>query len=249
MSGRGEAPLPAAVFFDIDDTLSDCESTLGAARRRLLHFLRERCPDARDRLSASALEQAVAQAMRDRPESAHDFGVLRRLAMQRLFAGLRWAQDEELLEEASEVFVEARSQLVLLDGAKELLAELKRRGTRVATVTNGNADITRCADLAGLVDAHVTAAEAGARKPDPRPFAEACRRVGCEPGDVVYVGDSYDCDVVGAAAVGMRAILLLPYASSAAPSDVAAASAVAKGLGAVLGALEGLGPGAGPAQA
>ncbi len=50
--------------------------------------------------------------------------------------------------------------------------------------------------------------QVGAQKPDPRVFRYALSRAGAEPGDSVYVGDSWEADVVGAAGVGMTAIWL-----------------------------------------
>lgn len=53
---------------------------------------------------------------------------------------------------------------------------------------------------------HVTTSEAvGHTKPDERVFRDALSATGADPGDVLMVGDRYDHDVAGAAAVGVDA--------------------------------------------
>ena len=46
-------------------------------------------------------------------------------------------------------------------------------------------------------------------KPHRELFEEALRISGCAPDEAVHIGDSYDTDVVGARAAGIRPILLL----------------------------------------
>jgi len=54
----------------------------------------------------------------------------------------------------------------------------------------------------------VTSAEVGAAKPSPRVFVRALAIAGVEPGDALHVGDKVDNDVEGAAAAGIRGVLL-----------------------------------------
>jgi HAD superfamily hydrolase (TIGR01509 family) len=56
----------------------------------------------------------------------------------------------------------------------------------------------------------VASSDAGVRKPDPRIFAIAADRIGCEPADVAVVGDSFRLDVEPALAAGMAAVLVDP---------------------------------------
>ena len=54
-------------------------------------------------------------------------------------------------------------------------------------------------------DAIVSADEAGALKPNPEPFLRIARLLQVAPGEVLFVGNSYPRDVVGAHRAGMRA--------------------------------------------
>src|SRR6266536_5990800 len=92
-------------------------------------------------------------------------------------------------------------------GVLSTLQALKSEGYRMGLVSNLTlrADLMR-ADLRrwGLMDpldATVFSSEVGVRKPDPRIFTEALRRVGAEPAETVFVGDRLYDDVSGAQAV------------------------------------------------
>ena len=56
----------------------------------------------------------------------------------------------------------------------------------------------------------VTKDTLGVGKPAPEVFRSGCSVMGLEPGEVVYVGDLYSVDVLGARAAGLAAVLLDP---------------------------------------
>ncbi len=62
--------------------------------------------------------------------------------------------------------------------------------------------------LAGRFPVVVISEEVGVGKPAPGVFLEACRRIGAQPADCVYVGDAWENDVEGSRAVGMTPIWL-----------------------------------------
>jgi HAD superfamily hydrolase (TIGR01509 family) len=54
----------------------------------------------------------------------------------------------------------------------------------------------------------VTSAEVGAPKPHPRVFERALAIAGVAPSEALHVGDKVDNDVEGAAAAGVRVVLV-----------------------------------------
>jgi putative hydrolase of the HAD superfamily len=91
------------------------------------------------------------------------------------------------------------------------LAALRRRGVRVAVVSNWDVSlpgVLRDVGLLERLDAVLTSAQVGAAKPDPAIFTAALARVGVSAPQAVHVGDSLEQDVCGARASGLRAILL-----------------------------------------
>lgn len=84
---------------------------------------------------------------------------------------------------------------------RAVLARLE--GTTRFIVTNCSRELgARAAKRAGSFDLVMTAEEAGAYKPDPRPYRAALAALGIEPSQVLFVAGSAH-DVGGATRVGM----------------------------------------------
>jgi putative hydrolase of the HAD superfamily len=66
----------------------------------------------------------------------------------------------------------------------------------------------RAVGLHGRIEVLVGVDTLGVGKPDPRVFAEACRRLGTAPGRTAYVGDELDVDARAATAAGLLGIWL-----------------------------------------
>ena len=93
------------------------------------------------------------------------------------------------------------------DGVAETLAALRRMGLRLGVVSDSPFTREKLAAL-GLHrgwNAVVSADEAGALKPNPEPFLLIARLLDVAPGEVLFVGNSYRRDVIGAHRAGMRA--------------------------------------------
>ena len=91
------------------------------------------------------------------------------------------------------------------------LRELRERGLTVVVASNWDCSLPewlRPAGILELVDGVVTSAEVGAAKPSPRVFERALGIAGVEPGEALHVGDKVDNDIEGAAAAGIRGVLL-----------------------------------------
>jgi putative hydrolase of the HAD superfamily len=95
--------------------------------------------------------------------------------------------------------------------AAPALGELRRRGVTLVVASNWDCSLPNWLAPAGileLVDGVVTSAEVGAAKPSPRVFERALAVAGVEAGEALHVGDKVDNDVEGAAAAGVRGVLL-----------------------------------------
>jgi putative hydrolase of the HAD superfamily len=92
-----------------------------------------------------------------------------------------------------------------------VLGELRGRGVTLIVASNWDCslpDRLRPAGILELVDGVVTSAEVGAAKPSPRVFERALAVAGVEAGEALHVGDKVDNDVRGAAAAGVRGVLV-----------------------------------------
>jgi putative hydrolase of the HAD superfamily len=91
------------------------------------------------------------------------------------------------------------------------LGELRERGLTLVVASNWDCSLSDWLEPAGiteLVDGVVTSAEVGAPKPHPRVFERALAIAGVAPSEALHVGDKLDNDVQGAAAAGVRAVLV-----------------------------------------
>ena len=91
------------------------------------------------------------------------------------------------------------------------LAALSASGYRSGVVSNWPATLNATLEQVGIRQyfaAVVASADVGYRKPHPRIFQIAAKRLGLAPQDLLYVGDSVEDDVAGATSAGMDVILL-----------------------------------------
>jgi len=91
----------------------------------------------------------------------------------------------------------------------ELLAELKAAGLKLGLMSDFRPEEKlKNLGIAGGWDAVLCSEKTGALKPAVRPFARLAEELECPPEQVLYVGNSYRYDVLGAARVGMKTALI-----------------------------------------
>jgi putative hydrolase of the HAD superfamily len=119
-----------------------------------------------------------------------------------------------------------------MEGARAALDGVRSLGLRAAVVSNSDGragfHLERAGMLRGIefvVDSHLV----GIEKPDPAIFAVALDRLGTAAARTLFVGDIRSVDEAGAAAAGMRFVLLDPSGGYAAPgtSHIAGMDALA----------------------
>ncbi|MDP4014168.1 MAG: HAD family hydrolase [Candidatus Nanopelagicales bacterium] len=111
------------------------------------------------------------------------------------------------------------------DDSIPMLTELKALGIRTALVSNAGIDIRPVLVRTGIqrfLDAEIISGEHGIVKPGPAIFELALDRIDVEPEDALMVGDSFRDDS-GAAAIGVRTLLLPRTSGSVHGLDAVAA--------------------------
>jgi putative hydrolase of the HAD superfamily len=104
---------------------------------------------------------------------------------------------------------EAHERFTLYEDALPALAELRRHGVRIGLVSNGSRDLEAFVAHHALdVDCAIGSRAFGRTKPHPDIFRHALALLGAQPEEAAMVGDSYEDDIEGARALGMRAFLL-----------------------------------------
>ncbi len=213
MSDAGTRPPLRAVIFDLDDTLHDDTAAYHRAAQRVACDLGA----ARGVDAAALLAAYVAEAERfwqnlsdvqlktslGGVRTAMWLSALRSVGVDDLASAERCAADYNRFR---------KDELQIWPGVRELLAELRRDGLRLALLTNGFAETHRekiaQLDLGDAFDELFIADEVGMVKPDPRLFRYACKQLGVEPAAAAMVGDRYERDIAGAAEAGLYTVWL-----------------------------------------
>ena len=202
-----------AFLFDLDDTLFDHRHSTRAA----LAVVRERLAPLAA-LAPSVLEEQHATVLEEfhRRVLAGEFDVdaARRARFVRLVEMQGGTAGPDEIEAAClayrAAYIDARRPI---PGALELLERLRSHG-RIAIVSN-NVTAEQMQKLAAcgldrLVDAAVISEEVGVAKPAAEIFAIALGRLNAAASHAVMTGDSWNADIEGARAAGIRAIWYNP---------------------------------------
>ncbi|MCF7914617.1 MAG: HAD family hydrolase [Spirochaetaceae bacterium] len=94
---------------------------------------------------------------------------------------------------------------------RETLLALKRNGIILGALSDFPIkNKLKFLNLDDLFDFSLSSEDTGYLKPNPIPFQQMIREFGTDPDEILYVGNSYKYDVLGAAAAGMRTAWLKP---------------------------------------
>ena len=113
-------------------------------------------------------------------------------------------EDQALAERVTADFV--GSSRTALAESRAVLERLRHR-VALGVISNFYGNLERILDearITPLLTTIVDSGRVGVHKPDPRIFTLALRRIGCAPAEALYVGDSFEKDVVGARGAGLR---------------------------------------------
>jgi len=124
---------------------------------------------------------------------------------------------EKIAPQAVELTYQYRQSMgrrVVVDGGKEVVVDLHRRGYILGIISNviTSQEIPDWMDADGFMPffkSVVLSSVFGKRKPDPDIYHEAARRAGVEPARCVYVGDNLKRDVTGTRAAGFGMVIIM----------------------------------------
>ncbi|MCB8932820.1 MAG: HAD family hydrolase [Fimbriimonadaceae bacterium] len=217
MTARSPEPAPLgdvrAIYFDLDDTLCAYWDACKIGLRRAFEAHRPAGVGVEQMLSLWARAfRKFGPALKDSawyPVYLKSGGPTRAEQM-RLALAEGGIEDAALAERLGEAYGQARDEaLALFDGVRGVLERL-RKHYPLGVITNGPADVQR-QELATLgieefFDHVFIEGEMGEGKPVPAVFERAREAVGCEPHQILFVGNSYGHDVRPALEAGWHAV-------------------------------------------
>jgi len=111
-------------------------------------------------------------------------------------------------------FRQSMGRRVVVEGGREVVDELQRRGYTLGIISNliGTREIPEwleAEDFESYFKVVMLSSELGIRKPAPEIYLEAARRAGVEPARCAYVGDNLKRDVTGARAAGFGSVIIM----------------------------------------
>lgn len=188
------------ICFDLDNTFWPIEPVIRAADQAVEQWLEAQYPTLAAVVSPDLLREARFNLARQHPDRAYDLTWLRieTLARCALGQGLPAAVGRE----GFEVFIAARHRVEFYPDVLPAL-DVLGQSFRLATLSNGNADIERIG-AARHFEFSLNAGLIGYAKPDPRAFQKVLDLSGCQPTEVLYVGDDPDHDIAGPQKLGLR---------------------------------------------
>ena len=169
------------------------EDALGA-------WLRTHAPRTAAKFPLAAMRALRDEVAAEHPQLAHDFTRQRLIALERMLQ--QAGDDTSLVQPAFDAFFAARCDVEHYDDSLHALDRLAAR-VPLAALSNGNADLERIG-LMHVFAFQLGAREHGAAKPAASIFHAACAQLGCEPAQVLHVGDDIEMDVLGAHGAGLR---------------------------------------------
>ena len=200
------------VLFDIDDTLVDFN---GAARSALLDVSAAfgDSPDVGERMLASW--ETVSEVQYNRFLSGElDFDAM---LVARMAAVIGEMDPSGALPLDAATLEELRNTSIFthyaqFDDVAACLARFRDHGAAVAVLSNADGPYQRrkmtAAGLADYIDGAVFSGDVGIAKPEPGIFLAGAASIGLPPERVVYVGDRWATDAVGALRAGLAAVWL-----------------------------------------
>lgn len=175
---------------------------------------------------ALGAEIAFYRAHMGQGRDAQALDALRRRCAEVLWAAL--PADERLAAAGGQERVDtllAALRFEPFPDARPALSRARRAGARIVVVSNWDVSLLEVLErtgLAALLDGAVTSAAVGVAKPGAAIFDQALALAGVGPGAALHVGDNLAEDVAGAAALGIRAVLLRRPGTQYPPTPAAA---------------------------
>lgn len=188
-----------AIFFDFDDTL---QSRKGAYRLYCEEFLSKYFPD---------IDEEERNTKLDEMEEHVDGGYKdREVYFPEMIELWKWENHPPLQELYDSFNLDFGRHIVMLDGAIDVLREIKKRGYILGCITNGVSSLQNIKlDTAGIrdmFDVVIVSGDIGVYKPARGIFDEACKRAGVKNEEALFVGDHPVNDIQGALGADMKAI-------------------------------------------
>lgn len=142
------------------------------------------------------------------PFLLHDYTELRCQALTQV--SQEFQEEQSCIPQAMETFLKYRSDVneYLYSDTIPCFEYLKQQGIQLGIFTNGNSQLQTNALFTKYCSVLLSSQDVGALKPSLIGFLTCCQQLQLPPHRILFVGDSYDKDMMGAKAIGMKTCLI-----------------------------------------
>lgn len=188
------------IFFDLDDTLHDHHKPFKDAFRNIFPEI----------FNSNSVE-SIYKKFRECSDVLWEFYsknelTLEELRKQRIVQALEFFKihiTDEQAKQFQSIYQLCLSNLELFPKVPELLEELKEKGFQIGIITNGPVEhqmnkIRALKLTKHIPEENIFISDAlGVAKPNPQIFQDVADRIKNAPKELLYIGDSWNNDVVG----------------------------------------------------
>ena len=196
--------MPEAVIFDFYGTLAHWADSAASYTTVFSSFGYEPAPSVLD--GYFSRYDGVDHAEHSVSEDAYEGWVRWRLGELSTACGVRDEHRDAVVDALRDL---DRNPMLAYPEAAATLRSLRESGIAIGVCSNWGWELEAYLEQIGLldlVDAAVTSARAGSRKPHPGIYARSTQALGVDPAQVLFVGDSWEPDVRGPRRLGMTAV-------------------------------------------
>jgi putative hydrolase of the HAD superfamily len=205
--------VPEAIIFDLDNTIISYDSVT----EQVWENVCRRFAVGIDGLTPESLYNAIGQAREwywADPER-HRLGRLNLLEARRDVVKLALSNlgidSSELAKKIADTFsIERDEATFLFPGAIDTLTHLRKKGVRLALITNGASEMQRAKikrfGLGPFFDSILIEGDFGSGKPDSRVFTHTLQKLNTGASDAWMVGDDLERDIAPCLSLGIFSI-------------------------------------------
>lgn len=209
------------ILFDLDGTLRENKPTVSQALTHYTQRLGIQSDNDSRRSALRWLHYYWAQSPELMEDAAKfgDYGEPFWVNHSRLFLLAHGCSPDQAAELAPSLYHcmhnEYKPEDSLNGKVAVVLGMLQKGGYRLGVLSNRTEPFDEQLDELGIgsyFEYYLAAGTIDTWKPDPAIFQHAVDELGIKPGQVVYIGDNYFADVIGASRAGVQPVLIDPEA-------------------------------------
>lgn len=193
--------------FDLDNALYDNQPVIAHAEKLSENYLSQQFNQQGQRFDYSEFIQIRRELLSSGEVDFENLSHFRRVALQIFCEPLD--DSSHIVEQAFQVFIQARSLIQVEPEIHELLNNLSKR-YELVSVTNGNCDINQT-QLGRFFVANYSASDGFRAKPHPHMLHQVMQDFRVEADSILHLGDSFDKDGGAAQNAGTAFYHLWPF--------------------------------------